>query len=59
MSLKGGIVMAESQRLQATLSRVAMERLNQLVAEKGMSKSAVVALAIEKLWKEEHADSEK
>lgn len=59
MSLKGGIVMAESQRLQATLSRVAMERLNQLVAEKGMSKSAVVALAIEKLWKEEHTDSEK
>lgn len=59
MSLKGGIVMAESQRLQATLSRVAMERLNQLVAEKGMSKSAVVALAIEKFWKEEHTDSEK
>lgn len=51
--------MAESQRLQATLSRVAMERLTQLVAEKGMSKSAVVALAIEKLWKEEHTDSEK
>lgn len=59
MSLKGGISMAESQRLQATLPKVAMDRLNQISEEKGLSKSAVVALAIEKIWKEEHADSEK
>lgn len=48
--------MADTKRLQATLKSWTMDRLEQICNEKGISKSAAIALAIDKLWKEEHAD---
>lgn len=48
--------MADTKRLQATVKAGTMERLEQICEDKGISKSAVLALAIDKLWKEEYGD---
>lgn len=48
--------MAESQRLQVTVSKSSLERLLVICQDKGLSRSAGVSLAIDKLWKEEYAD---
>jgi len=47
--------MAEtSKKLNISLASVAMEKLEEMKKRKGLTRSAVVALAIEKLWKEEY-----
>ena len=45
-----------SVRLQATIQHVTAEHLRVLSNNKGMSKSAIIAMAIDKLWKEEYPD---
>lgn len=56
---KGGFGMSDSQRLQITVSKSTFERLLLICEDKGLSRSAGVSLAIDKLWKEEYADKEK
>lgn len=51
--------MADSQRLQLTVSKSTMERLLVICEDKGLSRSAGVSLAIDKLWKEEYSDKKK
>lgn len=48
--------MADTKRLQATVKAGTMERLERICEDKGISKSAALALAIDKLWKEEYGD---
>lgn len=48
--------MADSKRLQITLSDSAFKRLLAICEDKGLSRSAGVSLALDKLWKEEYAD---
>lgn len=48
--------MASGYKVQAVLSDVTMERLDELCAEKGLKRAAIITLGIEKLWKEEHSD---
>lgn len=48
--------MSDSQRLQVTVSKNTLERLIEICGDKGISRSAGVSLAIDKLWKEEYAD---
>lgn len=55
MSVGGGF-MADTKRLQATVKAGTMERLERICEDKGISKSAALALAIDKLWKEEYGD---
>lgn len=50
--------MAESKRLQVTVSESTLERLLRICDDKGLSRSAGVSLAIDKLWKEEYADKQ-
>lgn len=54
--LKGGRSMANSKRLQVTVSESTLERLLAICEDKGLSRSAVLSLALDKLWKEEYAD---
>lgn len=56
---KGGARMVDSQRLQVTVSKSTLERLIAICGDKGLSRSAGVSLAIDKLWKEEYADKQK
>lgn len=51
--------MADTKRIQATVKARTMEQLEQICSDKGISKSAALALAIGKLWKEEYSDKEK
>lgn len=51
--------MSDSQRLQITVSKSTLERLIVICGDKGLSRSAGVSLAIDKLWKEEYAGKEK
>ncbi|MDE6590330.1 MAG: hypothetical protein K2K53_08340 [Oscillospiraceae bacterium] len=46
----------ERERISVGLHPVVLKRLDDLCAEKGLKRPAVVAEAINKLWKEEHAD---
>lgn len=46
-------------RFQLTFSPKTAEKLQKLAADKGLSKSALVAVAVDKLWKEERPDEEK
>lgn len=48
--------MANSKRLQVTVSESTLERLLAICEDKGLSRSAVLSLALDKLWKEEYAD---
>lgn len=43
-------------RVQLTLAPNIRDKLDELCREKGMMRPALVSLAIDKLWKEEHPD---
>lgn len=43
-------------RLSVTLAPKVLEKLDILCREKGVSRPAIVALALDKYWKEEHPD---
>ncbi len=46
-------------RVQLTLAPNVRDKLDELCREKGMMRPALVSLAIDKLWKEEHSDDKK
>jgi len=50
--------MPTNVRLQVMLSPKTFEKLQNLVVEKGLSKAAIVTLALDKLWKEEVGDGQ-
>lgn len=52
----GGDCMAEALRITVGLSPVVLDKLDQLCEEKGVKRPALVSIAIDKLWKEEHPD---
>ena len=43
-------------RITVGLSPVVMEKLDRLCEEKGLKRPALLSIAIDKLWKEEHPD---
>lgn len=45
-----------TKRMQITLSQVTFERLEIMSKEKGLSRSGLVSLALNELWKEERSD---
>lgn len=47
--------MVDSKKITVGLSPVIMEKLDQLCTEKGLKRPAVISIAIDKLWKEDHA----
>lgn len=47
--------MADSTKIQITLSGTAMEKLTKLCDEKGVKRSAIIAMAIDRLFKEEES----
>lgn len=53
---KGGEQVETGKRIQVTLAQNILEKLDALCAEKGMKRSAVLSLALDKFWKEEKAD---
>ena len=44
------------KRIQVTLAQNILEKLDALCEEKGMRRSALISLALDKYWKEEKAD---
>lgn len=48
--------MSDTKRLQVTVRELTLEHLEDICRDKGISKSAALALAIDKYWKEEYAD---
>lgn len=48
--------MAETKKITVGLAPVTMEKLDQLCQQKGVKRPAVISIAIDKLWKEEHTD---
>lgn len=44
--------MEKGTRFQVTLSQKVAEKLNQYCEEKGLKRSAVITMALDKLWKE-------
>lgn len=48
--------MENGVRIQVTLAKNTIEKLDKVCAEKGMRRSAVISLALDKLWKEEGSD---
>ena len=53
---KGGGPVETGKRIQVTLAQNILDKLDALCAEKGMKRSAVLSLALDKYWKEEKAD---
>lgn len=53
---EGGGLVETGKRIQVTLAQNVLEKLDALCAEKGMKRSAVLSLALDKFWKEEKAD---
>lgn len=53
--------MKDSKKIQVTLSDIAMEKLEKLCTEKGVKRSAIIAMAIDKYFREEsgHIDEKK
>lgn len=51
--------MAESKKITVALAPSIMDKLDKICAEKGIKRPSALSIAIEKLWKEEYADSEK
>lgn len=49
--------MENGVRVQVTIAKNVLEKLDRTCREKGMRRSAVIALALDKLWKEEEADN--
>ena len=52
---EGGGLVETGKRIQVTLAQNVLEKLDALCAEKGMKRSAVLSLALDKFWKEEKA----
>lgn len=50
---KGMIKMTDSKKIQITLSDSTMKKLEQLCDEKGVKRSAIIAMAIDKFYREE------
>lgn len=48
--------MEKGVRVTVALSPVVMEKLDRMCQEKGVKRPAIIAFAIDKLWKEEHGD---
>lgn len=48
--------MAELKKITVTLSPVVMEKLDKMCEEKGIKRPAVISIALDKMWKEEHTD---
>jgi metal-responsive CopG/Arc/MetJ family transcriptional regulator len=48
--------MSKSTKIQITLSETAMEKLKQLCDEKGVSKSAIIAIAVDAFYKSEKGE---
>lgn len=48
--------MAEAARITVSLAPATIEKLDQLCAEKGVKRPAIISFAIDKLWKEEKAE---
>lgn len=48
--------MAELKKITVTLSPVIMEKLDKMCEEKGIKRPAAISIALDKMWKEEHAD---
>lgn len=46
------LTMEKGTRFQVTLSQKVAEKLNQYCEEKGLKRSAVITMALDKLWKE-------
>ena len=51
--------MADVTRITIALAEGTMDKLDELCEEKGVKRPAIISFAIDKLWKEEHADKEK
>lgn len=45
--------MTDSTKIQITLSSLNMEKLTQLCTEKGVKRSAIISMAIDKFFREE------
>lgn len=48
--------MEKGVRVTVALSPVVMEKLDQMCADKGVKRPAIISFAIDKLWKEEYSD---
>ena len=48
--------MADVKKITIALTPGTMEKLDQLCAEKGVKRPAVISFAIDKLWKEEKTE---
>lgn len=51
--------MADSTKIQITLSETIMQKLKKMCEDKGVKRSAIIALAIDKLYKEEGGNESK
>lgn len=51
--------MVDSKKIQITLSDTAMEKLERLCEEKGVKRSAIIAMAIDKFYREEKSNESK
>lgn len=50
------VLMEKGVRVTVALSPVVMEKLDQMCADKGVKRPAIISFAIDKLWKEEYSD---
>lgn len=48
--------MPESKKITVGLTPIIADKLDQLCEEKGLRRPALLSVAIDKLWKEEHPD---
>lgn len=48
--------MAEGTRITITLAPGTIEKLDALCEGKGVKRPAIISIAIDKLWKEEHTE---
>lgn len=48
--------MTELKKITVSLSPVIMEKLDKMCEEKGIKRPAAISIALDKMWKEEHAD---
>ncbi len=46
----------QQKKYNVSLAPVVVEKLDVMMKEKGLSRSAVIALAVQNLWKAEHED---
>ena len=52
----GGVNLEKGVRLQVTLAPAVAEKLDRYCQDKGLRRSAALALALDKLWREEQTD---